>query len=145
MTQEHIDLLTKDLSARLPYGVKVNADFIDFTRIGKLVSIGNNEELILSPNNGYPFDKKIEYCKPYLFPLSSMTEEQENEWNDLHLNPLGEILEDKFIGREKRLQLMFKSMVDPIQWCYKNHFDINGLIPMGLALKAPDGMYNQNI
>jgi hypothetical protein len=31
---------------------------------------------------------------------------------------------------------MFKSMIDPIQWCYKNHFDIYGLIPMGLAIDA---------
>jgi hypothetical protein len=65
-----------------------------------------------------------------------MNEKQENEWNNLHFNPLYEVLEGKFNGKEEQLQLFSKSMSDPIQWCYKNHFDCNGLIPLGLAIDA---------
>ena len=78
----------------------------------------------------------VENVKPYLFPLSNMTEEQENEWDNLHLNPLGAILEGKFNRKEEHMQLLSKSMSDPVQWCYKNHFDCRGLIPMGLAIDA---------
>ena len=78
----------------------------------------------------------VENVKPYLFPLSSMTEEQENEWDNLHFNPLDTILEGKFNGEEERLQLISKAMTDPIRWCYKNNFDCNGLIPLGLAIDA---------
>ena len=133
MTKEHIDLLTKDLCARLPYGVKAS------TKVGSNIIVSFIGEDSIIGGDGDLYD--ISFITPYLFPLSSMTEEQENEWNDMHLNPLWEIVEDKFIGREKRLQLMFKSMVDPIQWCYKNNFDCNGLIPLGLAEDAT----NKNI
>ena len=132
MTQEQKDLLIKDLCARLPYGVKFNFKYGEYSSEIMRAIYLQDYVIISSKENSC----EINDIKPYLFPISSMTEEQENEWNDLHLNPLGEILEDKFIGREKRLQLMFKSMSDPIQWCYKNHFDCNGLIPLGLAIDA---------
>lgn len=147
MTKEHIDLLTKDLCARLPYKVKLHAKYInvDLKELdGTLKQIDDDKicGFISDTEDTYSYIYvSIDEIKPYLFPLSSMTEEQENEWNDMHLNPLWEIVEDKFIGREKRLQLMFKSMIDPIQWCYKNNFDCNGLIPLGLAEDAT----NKNI
>lgn len=131
MTQEDKDLLLKDLCARLPYGVKVNADYINFNRDGKLFSINNNEELILSPENGYSFDVAIEKCKPYLFPLSSMTEEQKDyirnrfcyDWD-------GEPYE---IWRYKIDIEDAENLVDLFN---KNHLDYRCLIPKGLANDA---------
>lgn len=75
MTQEHKDLLLKDLCGRLPYFTKVQI---------------KNEIIVLDSicyDDGYHFnfigeDKEgvnIEEIKPYLFPLSSMTEEQTEE------------------------------------------------------------------
>lgn len=132
MKQKDKNLLLQDISARLPYGVKVNADFIDFTRIGRLISIDNNEELILSPNNGYPFDKKIEYCKPYLFPLSSMTEEQKNDLFNCCYNAEQEA--SKFSNG--KLKFVYDYEIVKIDWFNKNHFDYRGLIEKDLALDA---------
>ena len=75
MTQEEKDLLLKDLCARLPYGVKVQDEL---GRINKLV-IGNND-LIRLFYNDFSIYGEEQISLPYLFPLSSMTEEQYNEF-----------------------------------------------------------------
>lgn len=127
MTQEDKLLLIKDLCARLPYGVKLNANYIDFERIGKLFSINNNEELILLPDNGYPFDIIIEKCKPYLFPTSSMTEEQKKEFNSYFASV-------PYYGDNIHIPYYFvESLID---FYNKHHFDWRGLIPKGLAIDA---------
>lgn len=136
MNNSSYKLLAKDLAGRIPYGVKCQMNigdgdyFVDtlyyVTLDGCVYLLGDKDET----------EYVLGQCdiKPYLFPLSSMTEEQENEWDLLHFNPLDTILEGKFNGEEERLQLISKSMTDPIQWCYKNNFDCNGLIPLGLAI-----------
>lgn len=151
MTQNEKDLLLKDLSSRLPYGVKCaiknsdgyhheNIAKIGETTIDKLKGFDGKYFNIYHDDpldwNWYVNEVSVEDIKPYLFPLSCMNEKQENEWNNLHFNPLYEVLEGKFNGKEEQLQLFSKSMADPIQWCYKNHFDCNGLIPLGLAIDA---------
>lgn len=134
MTQEEKELLFKDLCARLPYGVK-------YIRSPQNYEIGTLDYI---DKDGYISHAKkiyrVEDIKPYLFPLSSMTEEQYKEWCDLGEEPLDEILRKnangiKMTTLEHHL-LVAKSMVDPSQWCYKNHFDVNGLIPKGLAEDA---------
>ena len=120
MTQEQKDLLLKDLAARLPYGVKILVQSWDeremeYTdRVDILYSV-NGDEYIKSANEDYDFS--IEDIKPYLFPMSSMTEEQEKEWS-YTLTSDGHIT------------------YDTVDWCNKNHFDYRGLIPMGLAIDA---------
>lgn len=82
MTQEEKELLLRDLCARLPYSVKISVqswderewEYID--RVDVLYSV-NGDEYIKSTNEDYDFS--IEEIKPYLFPLSSMTEEQKRE------------------------------------------------------------------
>ena len=70
----------------------------------------------------------IEYFKPYLFPLSSMTTEQRYELHDLihNLNVLA-------IKGEIGDWIVSSSEID---WYNKNHFDYRGLIPKGLAIDA---------
>ncbi len=138
MTQKEKELLLSDLCARLPYGVAcAYFNSKDEIKVGELRTVWCKEKRIFIDNLSIDYDGcDCIGVMPYLFPLSSMTEEQENEWDNLHFNPLDTILEGKFKGEEERLQLISKSMSDPIQWCYKNHFDCNGLIPLGLALDA---------
>lgn len=137
MEREERELLFRDLSARLPYRTKIQLTEYSELTGEKLPS----ETRIL---DYYTLGKVQAYCRgvrrdevrPYLFPMSSMTEEQEHEWDIIHFNPLDAILEGKYNNREEHLQLLSKSMSDPIQWCYENHFDCNGLIPLGLAIDA---------
>ena len=71
MTQEDKELLLKDLSARLPYGVKVQyeGNIFDIDYISPMY-----EEVRLDFADYYTID--ISEIKPYLRPMSSMTEEQ---------------------------------------------------------------------
>lgn len=122
MTQEQKDILVKDLSARLPYGVKVNVDTQgDFTLIG----LTKESVFTACEIEGWHYNFPIETIKPYLFPLSSMTEEQKEEYCGL---------QQKIIYNSKGL--INSDVMEYVNWCYKNHIDINNLIPMGLAIDA---------
>ncbi len=133
MTEEDRTLLLKDLSARLPYGVKIAlkndgsyhhenvAKKGDIT-IDKLKGFTGSYFNIYHSNpldwDWYDDDIDIEDIKPYLFPLSSMTEEQRNEYHELLYNPKHGI------------------DIDYFDWCHKNHLDCRGLIKKGLAIDA---------
>lgn len=118
MTQEQKELLLKDLCARLPYGVKVNDDIQgDFTLIGLTKERVFTTCEVENCHNDFP----IENIKPYLFPLSSMTEAQKHE-----LMSTCTFLRDFAFGWTDRT----------FDWCNKNHFDYRDLIPMGLANDA---------
>ena len=128
MKQEQKELLLKDLCARLPYGVKVKISCIESPLT--VLSINTNGVAWVKGDKGYPFDIDWEYCKPYLFPLSSMSDEQKGEYNNLkHLVPTyhyeyGDIVEEDELWDS------------PLSYQYliENHFDCNDLIPLGLAI-----------
>lgn len=159
MTQEQKDLLLKDLCARLPYGVLiVIQDTFEYSIVLReyhVLDVSNFSDIFCF--NYKKFDKRMKKAmrerpndieiKPYLIPFSSMTEEQ---WMDTPYANLNKFTFDSFKCGCSTLafetyEVNLNYVVEFINWCYKNHFDINGLIPMGLALEAPDGMYNQNI
>lgn len=120
MTQEDKELLLKDLCARLPYEVKIQVSYEECS--------GYFDEIVYAVDNCGSFhinDRCIEYIKPYLFPLSSMTEKQKEEYCSL---------QQKVIYNNKGL--VNSDVMEYVNWCYKNHIDINNLIPMGLAIDA---------
>lgn len=85
MTQEQKDLLLKDLSSRLPYDVKCKIEMwigCDVCTIYNINSIGYIEIVEDSDTNGV----SIERIKPYLFPLSSINEEQRKELQELYFD-----------------------------------------------------------
>ena len=119
MTQKDRELLLRDLCARLPYGVIVltpngsgHVCEINFTIFG--YELGVNINPIIRDTFS------INDVKPYLFPLSSMTEEQEEEYNNFNSYELG----------------CFPHTEEALDYLIKNHFDYRGLIPMGLAFDA---------
>ena len=119
MTEEEKNLLLIDLCGRLPYGVKVEAetwleDEGEFAYVPDKVYSINSDGYIV---HGYD---EVYECKPYLFPLSSMTEEQ------------------KYTYYHELNMLQPESIID---WLNKNHFDYRGLIEKGLAIDAT----NKNI
>ena len=118
MNQEDKELLLKDLCARLPYNVKVNeAIHGDFTLIG----LTNERVFTTCEVEGCHNDFPIENIKPYLFPLSSMTEEQRKEYQYI---------------TERWMYDASYSISDSIDYLNKNHFDYRGLIEKGLAIDA---------
>ena len=133
MTKEEKQLLFKDLCARLPYGVKLR--YVEDLVVKK-------ESHIITLNNIY-----LEHIlngdadiKPYLRPMSSMTKEEEDELYTA-MDWYGEIDESGNVytkGQEKVYRETFYEYTD---WLNAHHFDYRGLIPMGLALEAPEGMY----
>ena len=126
MIQEQKDLLLKDLSARLPYGVKFLRESWDYEWDQELSVIEVLEDI---DKNGYINNRKVynvEDIKPYLFPLSSMTEEQINEFILISDTVL-------WLGNKRSTCILSLEQMD---WCNKNHFDYRGLIPMGLAIDA---------
>lgn len=105
MTRESKDLLLKDLCARLPYGVMVNYGGYE----------GCDYELTLTILQDFP----IEDLKPYLRPMSSMTEEEKIK---LSLVPI--------------YASAHYNEVAKMDWLLANHFDFRGLIEKGLAIST---------
>lgn len=143
LTQENKKLLLTDLSSRLPYGVichyKINDDIDDVNEGDSiLIALGRDNYNTILDDNNFPRSICFEYdeIKPYLRPLSSMTEEEMEELNKL---PSGvvwrkDILHDIVLGVQYN--------TESIDWFNKKMFDYRGLIPKGLALPATDDMYN---
>lgn len=127
MTQAKIDLLLHDLCARLAYGVIVETPIDD--DLYKLLSININKGIAVVgveiDNVMLSTETKVELIKPYLIPIKSMTYEQKLEYYRLQV---------KVIYNSKGLVNL--DIIEYTNWCYKNHLDINNLIPNGLANDA---------
>ena len=136
MTQEDKELLLKDLCGRLPYGVLiVIQDTFKYSIVSReyhVLDVSNFSDIVSF--NYKKFDKRMKKAmkerpndiviKPYLFPMSSMTEEQKEELMELMYKadtPFGAI---------------FSENIDYFDWLDRNHFDYRGLIPKGLAEDA---------
>ena len=120
MTAEDKELLLKDLCARLPYEVIVDYSYNAFdgrTHGQECILDCDLLDTFISPR----LDEEGEYIKPYLFPLSSMTEEQRKEYQYI---------------TERWMYDSSYSISDSTDWLNENHFDYRGLIPKGLAIDA---------
>ena len=127
MTQEEKQLLLlKDLCARLQYGVKVTFRHNGFRwdwpqTLDEIKKCDDGDYAV----NGWG----IHGIKPYLRPMSSMTEEESREFATLQTD---------FYSDGWLYPIAAVNMVD---WLNAHHFDYRGLIEKGLALEAPEGMY----
>ena len=123
MEQEEKQLLLKDICARLPYGVKVQFHLPNYEtncfddKTGEVFEVGNVFTHVHC--DGIDYLPNTDRVKPYLRPMSLMTEDEEDELNSARMGNWGE----------------------DVDWLNANHFDYRGLISMGLALEAPVDMY----
>ena len=113
------ELLLKDLCARLPYGVKVNGVFLTYDKDKDKILY---KECVKELN--YSHLSRYWTLKPYLFPLTSITEEQkmflkQQNWC-IAISTRGTV----------------ETTIEGIDWLNKNHFDYRGLIKRGLAIDA---------
>jgi len=145
MTREEKILLFKDLCARLPYHVRVKVWLEDGdTEEGPLDLQHNYGDVLLDAF----YYKKITKIKPYLRPMSSMTEEEQKVFSDIESEFLETLVKkvQQIKDDNERRHLLQKAVAkrtsEMVQFYNKSHFDYNGLIEKGLALEAPDGMYN---
>lgn len=144
MTQEEKQLLFKDLSGRLPYGVLLNVKSRyankqqnEYTMVG-IVESDVLVEIEYDPSMGMmdarPLHIPIKDVKPYLRPMSSMSSKEWVEFCDCSLKD-----EKSWVITSNRQKFI------PVQnredYLNSKHFDYRGLIPMGLALEAPENMY----
>lgn len=123
------ELLLKDLCARLPYGVKCQVQEDEFTYIGTLCRLevdSKNGNLLdfTESMSGLDCQVYLSEVKPYLFPLSSMSEEQKEEYD--------------LICSMSMFDMSESDAVKLIDWLNKNHFDYRGLIEKGLAIDATE-------
>ena len=130
MTQEDKDLLLKDLCARLPYGVKVESVFINpDTKEHKScgIEVFNATSLLMIRDGLGEF-------KPYLFPLSSMTEEQQEEFDRIYADDMQVVannLKNRLDGKPYETNFGHYRHID---WLNANHFDYRNLIDKNLAI-----------
>ena len=122
MSQEEKDLLLQDLSARLPYGVKVQYDNEPYN-VDYVSAL--YEEIKLDIPDNYTIE--ISEIKPYLRRMSSMTEEEYNEYRNID-------------NRSYTCPMAYAHIPaqDRIKWLNKNMFDYRGLIEKGLAIKVTE-------
>lgn len=175
MTEQEKQVLFKDLCARLPYGVKgrifaettngefdITGDMIfndePFVVVLDKINVGNGEirvtaieddetrDLIDSEQDwGDPYT--IETFKPYLRPMSNMTEKEFYELCELgvSLPPFkdyyGQMQYYGSGGEWSIVDVEIEDIIKYVNYLNAHYFDYNGLIEKGLALEAPKGMY----
>ncbi len=136
MTKEEKQTLLRDLCARLPYGVKCRASYNKFPTTLVDVNVGTNDGddffvvTVKLEKTGLNSPSLIEDIRPYLRPMSSMTEEEKQKYYDLTHQEEDDVW----------AKCLFDKMAD---FCNERHLDYRGLIPMGLALEAPPEMYDE--
>jgi len=124
MTQEDKELLLKDLCGRLPYGIKCKDQYGEYIDIN--IYNAHIEHLVDQISSGE--------IKMVLRPMSSMTEE---EYKDLCNSCT-------WLWFKNDLRTVTHGDYKCYDWLNAHHFDYRGLIEKGLALEAPEGMYNLN-
>lgn len=128
MTLEDKELLFKDLCARLPYNVICQVEFKENGKYNSKVMLLSGiftDEAYFTTKGGSIYSNEY---KPYLFPLSSMTEEQKKEYRKVCE------LDTEILSKHPMDETPFPALYNSQDWLNKNHFDYRGLIPMGLAI-----------
>ena len=140
MTQEDKELLLKDLSGRLPYGVMCNIGLKYPLQLQRIFVDKLDGILLDFYEDGNDYQVYLSEVKPYLRPLSSMTGEEKEKLKNISdaeevtSNSIcyleGDTLEDYMS------EIPFILCYNIVAWLLENHFDFMGLIPRGLAIEV---------
>ncbi len=143
MTQDEKQLLLKDLSARLPYDVKIHYHW-ERKETGQIVDVDRDLDFSDVDSLKYTLaEPQDNWCiidwKPYLRPMSSMTEEEKEEYNKTK-DKIAVQWDDYGtpIGYE------YTYTIKTFDWLLAHHFDYRGLIEKGIALEAKEEMYKND-
>ena len=125
MNKEDKELLLRDLCNRLPYNVMCQVEFKEDGKYNSKVMLLSGiftDEAYFTTKGGSIYSNEY---KPYLFPLSSMTEEEQRTLDSM-CNGV------EMVSRLSGLKMFGKAF----NWLNENHFDYRGLIEKGLAIDA---------
>lgn len=129
MTREEKYLVIDDISGRIPHGVVFNTDWgnktlkgIQYDNINTLLYFG------VCNSTNKVIETYVSEVKPYLFPISSMSDKQKKELDDTLIR-----LNLKALSDEISVEVIATYEID---FYNKNHIDYRGLIQKGLALDA---------
>ena len=144
-----MQLLLLDLGARVTYGVNCVSNGIWKDRVFKMTGVSlYNKELptieFKSERGGY-INVPVNLVKPYLRPMSNMTDKEKEEIEDVTKGSYRVTQDGSIVSTEFRDAACFTSQWDAmtiIDWLNAHHFDYHGLITKNLAFEAPKGMYN---
>lgn len=141
MKQQNKELLLKDLCCRLPYGVKVDVSYSKGCASSLRSKICSEGVSKMDTLIFWLFQEGEVHLKPYLFPLSSMTEEQKEELDKITYGSVS-INKDYFYDLDNCSKISTNDIINVIDWLKANHFDYRGLIEKSLALDATNlGIY----
>ena len=139
MTKEEKQLLFKDLSARLPYHIRVKVWLKDGTTEEGMLDLEHNYGDVL--RDAFYYNKIVD-IKPYLRPMSSMTEEEFAEYekaNDLDTLDSSETLRENM---KAKARVRISKWYHGTDWLNAHHFDYRGLISKGLAIEVTEERIN---
>ena len=138
MVTESKNLLLKDLGGRILYGVKCE---INDNKPYTLSKISNDYDGVLigfkEQKNGFNMEVYISEVKPYLYPLSSISEKQNEELKKIFPVSYSIDLNDDsgdILIYDNEPYVLLEYYEKFIDFCHKYHFDYRGLIKMGLAI-----------
>ena len=142
--EEYLEVLPDDENLQYPYRKNLkfilNYDNKTIEDISKephiLYAYPCSERFQMLRGYTYEFDYgvPVEFIKPYLRPMSSMTEEERGEFRNF-----GGVM--SYSPQHDTWSISAFSP-EAYDWLNKNMFDYRGLIPMGLALEATENMYS---
>lgn len=155
MTQEEKFLLLKDLCARLPYGVKLQKfnepdsafELYSFNKeSGEIMFYKYRGKALEIADVGRLYRYNVLLYKPFLRPLSSMTKKEKEEFHKLKQFSVTVVMPNGVSLLKPTYIVDLEDDGDGLNhlydWLNAHHFDYRGLIKKGLALEAPEGMYN---
>jgi len=153
LSKEEKELILRELCARLPYGIVINVGDKDLKLDKKHQCIGvlypeDCSDEFNERNNNASFYIVISGCyygeeiKPYLRPMSSMTEEEFFEYRRIKFSKVTYREEYKRIDVGKYHNVGIIPIDEYLDWLNAHNFDYRGLIEKGLALEAPKDMYS---
>ena len=148
MTQEELNILNIDLCARLPYGVKIK--YLPDDRLDGIVLPYLLNGLTVLQKGVISRRAHIKNIRPYLRPMSSMTEEELKELNDKYGNIAYFFIQEPpyYYGLQAQHSdigsIEISGFSEIYDWLNTHHFDYRGLIEKELALEAPEDMYKND-
>ena len=141
MKEEYKELLLKEITARIKYGVKVLNTTYKNHDVQTVIGIVGDEVTMAETytsvrGDDFEFSSTkhytgyVDFIKPFLRPISSLTEKEQIELGEL----IGTASYNMLKGDLSHLNALMVHI-------YKNHIDAFDLIPKGLALEALEDMY----